>query len=343
MPSASFVTVDTRSHTRWENREHSGNVRATEACERAAIRHQEGHADRPAEESSLKRLAIALAVVVIALAALWSYYTAREDFPEASNYRIDLDALAALAKSTDQALPKAIHHELVALAGMPKAMVFAGESFESHEMAHGSYLIEYADRAPVLVDVAFGPDAMDDFPFDGRYDERAFEKLQQTMLEADHIAGLAQVEDVEAISRRLMLNPEQLSSAEAEQFIAPELRDQIESVDYEETLLVAPGVVLLRAPGHTKGSQIIYVVLEAGDELLLIGDVAWHLDQIRNEHYRPRLVTDLFLGEDREAVLHQMRALQDVMAEGRATVVSSHDVTDRRRLIDAGLIGEGFP
>ena len=232
-------------------------------------------------------------------------------------------------------------------------MVFAGESFESHEMAHGSYLIEYADRAPVLVDVAFGPDAMDDFPFDGRYDERAFEKLQQTMLEADrivlthehfdHIAGLAQVEDVEAISRRLMLNPEQLSSAEAEQFIAPELRDQIESVDYEETLLVAPGVVLLRAPGHTKGSQIIYVVLEAGDELLLIGDVAWHLDQIRNEHYRPRLVTDLFLGEDREAVLHQMRALQDVMAEGRATVVSSHDVTDRRSLIDAGLIGEGFP
>lgn len=301
----------------------------------------------------MKRFAIAVAVLLVVLVALWSYYTAREPFPETSNYVIDLDALKALAESGEGALPVAIHHELVALAGMPKAIVFAGESFEEHEMAHGSYMIEYPDRGPVLVDVAFGAEGMEGFPTEGRFDARAFEHLQETMLEADrivlthehfdHIGGLAHVEDEETISGVLLLNPEQLASDEAQEFIAPSLRERLTPFDYEETMLVAPGVVLLRAAGHTEGSQIIYVLRSDDEEFLLIGDVAWHLDQIRNEHYRPRLVTDLLLGEDRAAVLNQMRALQDVMAEGRAVVVTSHDVDDRRRLVQAGLIGEGFP
>lgn len=303
----------------------------------------------------MKRFVVVLVVVLLVLAGLWHYYTAREDFPETSSYRIDLDALHALAESDGGALPIAVHHELVALAGLPEAVVFAGASFDEHEMVHGSYLIEYPDRAPVLVDVAFGAGAMEGFPFGGRFDARAFEKLQATMLEADpivlthehfdHIAGLAEIEadDEAVVAAHLMLNPEQLASDEADQFIAPSLRERLEPTDYDETLLLAPGVVLLRAAGHTPGSQIVYVLRDDGEELLLIGDVAWDLDQIRNAHYRPRFVTDLLIGEDRDAVLNQMRALQDVMAEGRATVVSSHDVDDRRRLIAAGLLGEGFP
>jgi len=220
-------------------------------------------------------------------------------------------------------------------------------------MTHGSFMVQYADRPPVIVDTAFAESGLDSMPFGGRYDSRAFEKLQETMLTADrivlthahfdHIGGLAHVEDEAAIAARLQLNPEQLASDEAMQFIAPSLRDELVAVDYEETLAVAPGVVLLRAPGHTKGSQIVYVLLANGREYLLIGDVAWHLDQIRNEHYRPRFVTDLLLGEDRDAVLNQLRALKDVMAQGRAIVVSSHDPQDRRRLISEGLLGEGFP
>jgi len=188
----------------------------------------------------------------------------------------------------------------------------------------------------VLVDVAFGSEGLERLPSGGHYDEKVFEKIQQAMRRADrivlthehfdHIAGLSHVDvdDVALISKRLMLNSEQLASDEAEQFLSPELRDRLEPFDYEETLLVAPGLVLLRARGHTEGSQIVYVVLEGGQAMLLIGDVAWYLDQILNEHYRPRLITDLILGEDREAVLHQMRALKDVMAGGRVAPCRGH-------------------
>lgn len=304
----------------------------------------------------LKRIALGLAVVVVVLvvasAAAWSWLTAREPFPATSSYRIDLDALDALAREGDGALPVAVQHELVAIAGLPRAAVFAGESFDEHPMVHGGYRIAYADGRSVVVDAAFGEDGLAMFLYPGRYDARAFDKLVETMLAADavvlthehfdHLAGLGQVEDVETLAPRLVLNPEQLASAEAQQYLSEDLRSRIEPVDYAEAMQVAPGVVLLRAPGHTPGSQIVYVRPASGPALLLIGDVAWDLDQIRNEHYRPRLVTDLVLGEDRDAVLNQMRALKDLLGSDRVVVVSSHDVDERRRLIDAGVLEEGI-
>jgi len=306
--------------------------------------------------SWLKRIALALVVIgfalVVAGAAAWSYLTAREPFPESSTYRIDLDALEALAREGGGALPVAVQHELVAIAGMPRAAIFAGESFDTHDMGHGGYRILWADGRSVLVDTAFSEADMAMMPGEGRFDARAFEKLMETMREADavvlthehfdHLAGLAQVDDVADFAPRLVMNPEQLASDEAQQFLSDELRAAVTPRDYADAMQLAPGVVLLRAPGHTKGSQIVYVLLEKGKALLLIGDVAWHLDQIRKEHYRPRLVTDLLLGEDREAVLNQMRALQVLLDSDRVAVVSSHDLDDRRRLIDAGVLEDGI-
>ena len=48
-------------------------------------------------------------------------------------------------------------------------------------------------------------------------------------------------------------------------------------IDYERLYPLAPGVVLLKAPGHTAGSQMVYVRLHSGQEVLLVGDIAWFM------------------------------------------------------------------
>ena len=66
-------------------------------------------------------------------------------------------------------------------------------------------------------------------------------------------------------------------------------------LEYDHYYAAAPGIVLVKAPGHTPGSQLVFVKLASGKELLFIGDVAWHMDQIRQLWYRPRLVTDFYI------------------------------------------------
>jgi glyoxylase-like metal-dependent hydrolase (beta-lactamase superfamily II) len=106
---------------------------------------------------------------------------------------------------------------------------------------------------------------------------------------------------------------------------------------------LAPGVVLIAAPGHTPGSQMIYVQLADGRELIFLGDVAWHLGQIEQLWYRPRFVTNVLIGEDRAQVMGEFRALHELMkAEPKLTLLVSHDVTQRAALIRAGLLGDHF-
>ncbi len=144
---------------------------------------------------------------------------------------------------------------------------------------------------------------------------------------------------------RLRLTREQLANTAAldEMAFPAPLREALEPLEYGTYHALVPGVVLVKAAGHTPGSQLVYVALADGRELLLIGDVAWHLDQIAELHYRPRLVTNFFLGEDRQAVLHQFRALHDLREQQPALhVIVSHDRDQRTRLIRDGVIAAGF-
>lgn len=300
----------------------------------------------------LKRILSALVVLVVIGVAAWTWLTARADFPDTSSYLIDLAALDALARSGDGELPIAVQHEQVASTGLPRGASFAGEGFEPLPDSHGAYRIAYADGSSVIVDAVFTEATMQQMPGEGKYDVRAFarvldairaaERIVFTHEHLDHIQGVAALDDFVAVGPRLLLNREQFDNPDTADLLPTDLRQRIEPVDYETTLRIAPGVVLLRAPGHSPGSQMVYVQPQQGKPLLLIGDIAWHMDQIRNEHYRPRLVT-LLLGEDRDAVLNQMRALKELMVSERVVVVSSHDLDDRSRLIAEGVLVDGFP
>lgn len=101
--------------------------------------------------------------------------------------------------------------------------------------------------------------------------------------------------------------------------------------------------MLIKAPGHTPGSQMVYVQTANGTEVLFIGDVAWHFRNIELLRERARLVTWLFLKEDRRAVFGQFAALKRLPGdEPGIHIVPGHDGKVIDGLVAAGVLKKGF-
>ena len=67
------------------------------------------------------------------------------------------------------------------------------------------------------------------------------------------------------------------------------------------------------------------------------------MDQIRELHYRPRLVTNHMINEDRSQVMAQFRTLHELMqAEPGLRMIPSHDVEVREAYLRDGAISESF-
>lgn len=111
--------------------------------------------------------------------------------------------------------------------------------------------------------------------------------------------------------------------------------------DYEPIMPIGPGVVLIKAPGHTAGSQIVYVRLNSGVEIFIAGDVAWNMAGIDSLRQKPTASTENFGGEDRAAIAKELRWLRD-LAGPQTVVLVSHDVAWLNRLVARGILTRGF-
>ncbi|MGH7286619.1 MAG: MBL fold metallo-hydrolase [Myxococcota bacterium] len=298
---------------------------------------------------------VSTAALAVVLAVAWSWLTARETLPTESSYRIDVGALRALAASLPGPGPREIRSVLVAEVALPRGVIFAGEPFEPHRQVHQVFQLVWPDRT-LLIDSAFPPEDFAKIDANGggggTYHaggwaalERALPRAEQVVVtheHYDHLAGAGTLEPEQA--PRLRLNPAQLANTKAldDAEISAALRAQLQPLSDEPALAIAPGVVLQAAPGHTPGSQLVYVRREDGREALFLGDVAWDQDQITNLHYRPRLVT-LLIGEDRAQVMDQLRALHDLAAAEPGLVqIVSHDESQRSALVTSGVLTEGL-
>jgi len=88
---------------------------------------------------------------------------------------------------------------------------------------------------------------------------------------------------------------------------------------------------------------MVYVQTASGAELLLIGDVAWHSRNIELQRERARLMTSLFLKEDRRAVFGELAALKRLHeAQPAIHIVPGHDGPVIQSLITAGVLKRGF-
>jgi len=118
--------------------------------------------------------------------------------------------------------------------------------------------------------------------------------------------------------------------------------DGYQPIDYVRYAAIAPGVVLIKAPGHTPGSQMVYVRRADGVEFLFVGDVAWQMRNIETGREKARMVA-FVAGEDRASVRNELAGLTRLHATDREIhMVPGHDSTAIESFVKSGLMVRGF-
>jgi glyoxylase-like metal-dependent hydrolase (beta-lactamase superfamily II) len=162
----------------------------------------------------------------------------------------------------------------------------------------------------------------------------------------DHIAGVIRSDYRDELAPKTILTKNQVRTltfaAQIPQIkLTPEQARDYLVVDYELILPVAPGIVLIKSPGHTPGHQMVYIRLSGGEEFLFIGDIGWSLDNITELKTRPA-ATAARIKEDPQALMHQMTWIKQVMNEDGIIVIPSHDDRLLKKYVEDGLLGDSL-
>jgi len=157
----------------------------------------------------------------------------------------------------------------------------------------------------------------------------------------DHVTGVIRTPYLSELAPKAILTRPQVRTLETTpQFpdlrITEEQAQRYHIIDYDRYMAFAPGWALIKAAGHTPGSQMMFIVLDSGREYLLIGDAAWHMDSVRKVSGKdaPWIV------EDTAAIGDQLKWLNTLSkTENNLVIVASHDDDEQKELIARTLLG----
>jgi glyoxylase-like metal-dependent hydrolase (beta-lactamase superfamily II) len=230
-----------------------------------------------------------------------------------------------------------------------------GAPAEPSVQARTAYQVVYADGT-VMIDSGMDQQV---HKFFGRgaeepYDAEAAKQVEQAVRAAklivmthehgDHVAGVIRTPFVNEIAPKTVLIRAQVETLLTnpqmpEIKLTPENAKRYIVLDYDRYYPFAPGMALMKAAGHTPGSQMIYVALESGAEYLFIGDSAWHMDGIRLIKGKDAS----WIKEDEGALLGQLTWLNGLAtSEKNLHIVVSHDDEQRKQYIASGVLGGKF-
>ena len=252
------------------------------------------------------------------------------DLPTSIGYINIIDDTAAISDAVENA---------------PKTRVSSPDPVFQVKYAHGWIMVDAAmDR-----ELATAPGNTGRF-LDDQYTRmvaalRGASLIVITHEHGDHIGTVAHSAVANELAPKTMLNRQQMESLLHRPKVTFTPFDSTKAgryiiVDYDRVLPIAPGVVLIKAPGHTPGAQVVYVKLASGREVILSGDVAWHRLGIETEKEKPDSASKQ-MGEDRAAIAGELAWLHQAEQAG-VSVVVSHDGEQLKTFAHQGILTDGL-
>jgi glyoxylase-like metal-dependent hydrolase (beta-lactamase superfamily II) len=265
----------------------------------------------------------------------------------------DLSVVRAMSKLLPGALPRAVNGIRVAASVRPRKFVIAGGDDSAVVMPRTAFQIVYPD-CTVMIDSGLDKATHDSFSPDKPepYFPEAFATLQRaldaarlivlTHFHADHVAGVVAAQNFPALARKAIITYEtasclmntphrphlKLAQAQIEHFIR---------LEYRRCYPVAPGVVLIKSAGHSSDSQMVYIRLQSGREILHSVDSAWIFDNI----LQLRGKAAPWVKEDVPAIMGQLRWLKAIHDnEPNVTILVTHDDALFERITRDGIVGD---
>jgi glyoxylase-like metal-dependent hydrolase (beta-lactamase superfamily II) len=271
--------------------------------------------------------------------------------PQPGGFAFDIKEVRQLADSIPGLLPREVRFEHVMNFNAPAAVVMTGDGWSQKTLWGIAYQLIYSDRT-VIIDTAMSAGQAKELGTISAHYAPAYDRLIKAMSDAsiivlthehpDHIGGLA----VHRELARLLESSAKVTSEQAsnpQQMLPAKLSlGNYQPLSYDHYKALAPGIVLIKAPGHSLGSQMIYVKTASGIEILFIGDVAWSMRNVETTRGRPRLI-GVMIHEDRQSVIDQLARIHALTeAEPKLVIVPGHDGGAIADLVKRGVIKEGF-
>jgi glyoxylase-like metal-dependent hydrolase (beta-lactamase superfamily II) len=268
-------------------------------------------------------------------------------------FAADLAAIRRLAGLLPGAWPVAVNAVRVAASIRSNKFVIAGGDDRPITMPRTAFQVVYPD-ATVMIDSGLDQETHDSFSTPDKrepYFPESFAKLQQalnaarmivlTHFHADHVAGVIQASNYDELAAKTFV-----SVATAQCLLntphRPHLRIGAEQLnklmifDYGDYYPVAPGIVLIKAPGHSVDHQMVYIALQSGREILHSVDVGWVLENI----VQVKGKAAPWVKEDVPAINGQLRWLNNILRNERnISLLVTHDDELIDEAIKSGIIG----
>jgi glyoxylase-like metal-dependent hydrolase (beta-lactamase superfamily II) len=268
-------------------------------------------------------------------------------------FAADLGEIRRLARLLPGSLPVAVNGIRVAASIRPNKFVIEGGDDSAITMPRTAFQVVYPD-CTVIIDSGLDQETHDSFSTPDKrepYFPDQFAKLQSalnaarmivlTHFHADHVAGVTRAANYDELAAKTFVSvatAQCLLNTPHRPHLAmtAEQVNQLNIFDYGQYYPVAPGIVLIKAAGHSADHQMVYIALASGREILHSVDVGWVLENIRQMKGKAAP----WVKEDVPAVIGQLRWLNNLLRnEKNVTLLVTHDDTLFTKLTESGEVG----